>query len=106
MKAGTTFEIRESLTNHNSRLAASASSASLFTTLKNSFDCPTNSPSAVNDAMVATAPPNLSSSGRITAQWGNFALMNSHGTGKIRLGWISGLLGLAALGGAFGLSGR
>jgi hypothetical protein len=37
----------------------------------------------VNDAIVATAPANLSSLGRITAQWGNSALMNLQGTGKI-----------------------
>src|ERR1700693_6193704 len=71
---------------YTERVAASASSASCFTVWKNFGDCPTNSPSAVNDAMVATAPPNLSSLGRITAQWGKFALMNSQGTGKIRLG--------------------
>jgi hypothetical protein len=40
----------------------------------------------VNDAIVATAPPNLSSSGRTTATCGKSALMNSHGTGKFRLG--------------------
>ena len=80
------------------RVAASASSASCLTVWKNFGDCPTNRPSAVNDAIVATAPPNLSSLGRITAQRGNFALMNSHGTGKIRLGCINGLSGLKKLG--------
>src|ERR1700690_2174330 len=83
---GTILLQRESSADQNSRLAASASSASWFTTLKNSFDCPTNSPSAVNEAMVATAPPNLSSSGRITETCGKSGLMNSQGTGKIRLG--------------------
>src|SRR5580704_11846136 len=82
--------IRERSADQNSRVAASASSASWFTTWKNRGVCPTNSPSAVNDAMVATAPPNWSLLGRITAQSGKFALMNSHGTGKMRLGWTSG----------------
>src|SRR5271170_4387920 len=86
--------IRERSADQNSRVAASASSASWFTTWKNLGVCPTNSPSAVNDAMVATAPPNLSLLGRITAQSGKFALMNSHGTGKIRLGWNSGVPGV------------
>jgi hypothetical protein len=56
--------------------------------------CPTNSPSAVNDAMAATAPANRSRLGRITEQSGKFGLMNSHGTGKIRLGWNSGVPGV------------
>ncbi len=70
----------------SSRRAASASSANCCTTWKNFGVCPKNNPSAVNDAIVATAPPNLSSLGRITAQCGKSGLMNSQGTGKIRLG--------------------
>jgi hypothetical protein len=71
---------------YTSRVAASASSASWFTVWRNFGVCPTNNPSAANDAIVATAPPNLSSLGRITAQCGKSGLMNSQGTGKIRLG--------------------
>jgi hypothetical protein len=41
---------------------------------------------AVKLAMVATAPPNRSLSGRMMATWGRLGLMNSQGTGKIRLG--------------------
>src|SRR5277367_1645933 len=84
--------LRERSADQSSRVAASASSASWFTTWKNFGVCPTNSPSLVNEAMVATAPPNLSLLGRVTEQWGKSALMNSHGTGKIRLGWKSGPL--------------
>jgi hypothetical protein len=50
--------LRERSANQSSRVAASASSASCFTTWKNFGVCPTNRPSLVNDAMVATAPPN------------------------------------------------
>src|ERR1700691_6751989 len=50
------------------------------------LDCTVNSPSFVSDVTAAWAPANLSSLGRITAQCGKFALMNSQGTGKIRLG--------------------
>ena len=52
--------LRERSADQSSRVAASASSASWFTTWKNFGVCPTNNPSLVNDAMVATAPPNLS----------------------------------------------
>jgi hypothetical protein len=44
-----------STTNYTWRAAASAASASWFTTRKNSAVCPTNNPSFVNDTMVATA---------------------------------------------------
>jgi hypothetical protein len=37
-------------------------------------------------AIVATAPANLSRSGRMMETWGSLGLMNSQGTGKIRLG--------------------
>jgi hypothetical protein len=39
---------------------------------------------------VATAPPNWSSSGRMTEHRGKSLLINSHGTGKIRLVWKGG----------------
>src|ERR1700758_235047 len=42
------------------RMAASASSAMIFSVLRNCWLWPTNRPSAVKLAMVATAPPNLS----------------------------------------------
>jgi hypothetical protein len=44
--------------------------------------------------MVATVLPNWSLAGRITEQSGKFPLMNSHGTGKIMLGWKSGVPGV------------
>ena len=72
------------------RVAASASSASWFNAWKNAGVCPTNSPSFVSAAAAALAPENWSLLGRITAQWGKSGLMNSHGTGKIRLVWKSG----------------
>src|SRR5271155_1573218 len=66
--------------------------------LRNFLLWPKKSPSVVKLAIVATAPPNLSVSGRITAHLGRLELMNSQGTGKIRLGWTNGLSGLKKLG--------
>ena|ERR1700684_159371 len=57
---------------------------------KNSFGWPKNRFIFVRNVAAALAPPNLSVNGRMMAQWGRFGLRNSHGTGKIRLGWKSG----------------
>jgi hypothetical protein len=62
---------RERSADQSSRVAASASLANGLTTWKNFGVCPTNSPSLVNDAIVATAPPNLSLLGRITERGAN-----------------------------------
>jgi hypothetical protein len=51
-------------------------------------DWPMNSPSWTNPLIASVA---LISIGRITAQGGRAGLMNSHGTGKIRLVWTRGL---------------
>ena len=69
-----------------SRTAESAAKAKLFSALKNLGDWPLNNPLAVSPAAAACAPANLFSMGRITAHFGNFELMNSHGTGKMRFG--------------------
>jgi hypothetical protein len=69
-----------------SRRAESAANAKLFSALKNLGDWPLNNPLAVSPAAAACAPANLFSMGRITAHFGNFELMNSHGTGKMRFG--------------------
>src|SRR5882724_11035457 len=68
------------------RAAASASAAMVFRILRNSGFWPSKRPSAVKLAIVARAPANLSRSGRMIATWGSLGLMNSQGTGKIRLG--------------------
>lgn len=62
-------------------------------TLRNSFDWPLKSPLAIKPWIAATAPANLSDKGRIAEQRGRSGLMNSAGTGKMRLGWMSGLSG-------------
>src|ERR1700722_7818054 len=67
------------------RTAASASAAIARTVLKNCGLWPMKSPSAVKLLIVATAPPNLSVSGRMIETGGSFGL-NSVGTGKMRLG--------------------
>ena len=72
--------------NQNKRKAASASSAKIDTVRKNFDDCPWNRLSLVRAVTAACAPANRSLVGRITAQCGKFGLMNSQGTGKIRLG--------------------
>ena len=69
-----------------SRLAASASSARVCSVSRNFLLWPKKSPSAVKLAIVATAPPNLLDRGRMTETGGRLGLMNSQGTGKIRLG--------------------
>jgi hypothetical protein len=72
------------------RRAESASFARSRTVFKNSFDCPMKRPSPAKNSMVALAPPNLSVSGRMAAHRGSLGLMNSAGTGKMRLVWKSG----------------
>src|ERR1700683_1293415 len=79
------------------RLAESASSARACRMLRNCLVWPMKSPSAVKLLIVATAPPNLSVSGRMIETLGRPGL-NSQGTGKIRLGWIEGFSGLKKLG--------
>src|ERR1700677_4840939 len=68
------------------RKAASASIAILCSVARNFLLLPKKSPSAVSLATAPTAPANLSVSGRMIETWGRLGLMNSHGTGKIRLG--------------------
>src|ERR1700689_191671 len=65
--------------------AAAAATAIALSTVKNCWLWPMKSPLAVKALTAATAPANLSVSGRIIETWGRFPL-NSKGTGKIRLG--------------------
>src|SRR5579872_560274 len=66
-------------------LAESASTAIVCSRLRNFGLWPMKSPSAMKLLIVATAPPNLSVSGRMIETRGRLGL-NSTGTGKIRLG--------------------
>jgi hypothetical protein len=67
------------------RTAESAATAISCTVFRNCSLWPMNSPSAVKLLIVATAPANLSVSGRMIETGGRWRL-NSVGTGKIRLG--------------------
>src|SRR6266404_3460514 len=76
-----------------SRCAASAARASEFTRFKNSWVCPLKSPSATKLLIAPSASSCPGPVGRIIAQGGRFGLMNSHGSGMIRLdcnvsGWL------------------
>jgi len=70
---------------YNSRSAASASFAMLMSNSLNSGCWPMNSPDAIRKFAAPSASICPGEVGRITAQRGKFGLMNSQGTGKIRL---------------------
>src|SRR5580693_8092594 len=80
------------------RVAASASCAKLSTSSENSGDWPINSPSLMKPLIAPTASICPGEVGRITAQWGKLGLMNSHGTGKMRLVWSKGFFLASKLG--------
>ena len=76
----------------NWRVAASASCARSNSNCVKAGRWPMKRPSAMKPFMAPTAfNPPAGDVGRITAQRGRLRLMNSHGTGKIKFVWRSGV---------------
>jgi hypothetical protein len=83
--SGTPFHAESEQILYNSRFAASASFAMLMSNALNSGGWPMNSPDAIRKLAAPSASICPGEVGRITAHRGKFGLMNSQGTGKIRL---------------------
>jgi hypothetical protein len=83
--SGDQFQVESEQVLYNSRFAASASFAMLMSNALNSGGWPMNSPDAIRKFAAPSASICPGEVGRITAQRGKFGLMNSQGTGKIRL---------------------
>src|SRR5947209_13034355 len=84
-RSSAAFEVPEWDQSSISRCAASAARASEFTRFKNSWVCPLKSPSSMKLLIAPSASSCPGPVGRIIAQGGRLGLMNSHGSGMIRL---------------------